>query len=152
MDYNELLFHIVSHHVNKSEHYMWDVLVEYLKTHWEAIAQVSGEFVDHKEINLEDYKDFINQDGKRGDKLSVYLLARMANLAITVVMENGIWSTFDGLVNEAELVLVYLGHSVFLDTVPLSQKNQNCCQKMRRMNMKIKLLTQIDVLQGLWVM
>ena len=55
-----------------------------------------------------------------GDKLSVYMLARMANLAITVVMKNGIWSTFYGLVNKAELVLVYLGCSVFWDTAPLS--------------------------------
>ena len=63
IDYNDLLFHIVSHHVNKPEHYMQDVLVDYLDNHWEAITQVGGEFLAHKGTNLDDYKDFIKQDG-----------------------------------------------------------------------------------------
>ena len=47
----------------------------------------------------------------------------MANLAITVVTKNGIWLIFDGSDNEVELVLVYLGCSVFQDTAPLSLEN-----------------------------
>ena len=42
----------------------------------------------------------------------------MANLAITVITKHGVWSTLDGSVNEADVILVYLGRSVFHDTVP----------------------------------
>ena len=53
----------------------------------------------------------------------------MANLAITVVTKNGIWYTFDGLVNEAELVLVYLGCCVFWDTATLSPEKPKLLPK-----------------------
>ena len=74
VDYNDILFHIVGHHCNKSEHYMQDVLVEYLNNHMEEIAQVGREFLDCKGTNLEDYKDFINQDGKRVYQVINYML------------------------------------------------------------------------------
>ena len=53
---------------------MHNVLVEYLNNHMEEIAQVGGEFLDCKETNLEDYKDFINQDGKRAYQVINYML------------------------------------------------------------------------------
>ena len=118
MDYNDILFHIIRHQVNKPEDYVWQQLTEYLETHKEAVLQVAGEFLSCKGTTISDYKNFIKEAGHRGDKLAVYLLARMANLAIIVITKHGVWSTFDGSVNEADVVLVYLGRSVFCYTVP----------------------------------
>ena len=118
MDYNDILFHIIGHQVNKPEHYVRQQLTEYLETHEEAILQVAGEFLSHKGTTISDYRNFIKEASHRGDKLAVYLLARMANLAIIVITKHGVWSTFDGSVNEADVILVYLGRSVFRDTVP----------------------------------
>ena len=118
MDYNDILFHIIGHQVNKPEDYVRQQLTEYLETHEEAILQVAGEFLSRKGTTISDYRNFIKEAGHRGDELAVYLLARMANLAIIVITKHGVWSTFDGSVNEADVVLVYLGRSVFRDTVP----------------------------------
>ena len=49
-------------------------------------------------------------------------MACMANISTTVVTKTGVWSTFDGNVSDAELVLVYLGKSVFWDMVPIPPK------------------------------
>ena len=125
MDYNNLLFHIVSHKVNKSQAYVQEQLAQYLENHEEAILQVAGEFLDQKGTTLTDDKNFIKQDGNHGDELSVYLLAWMANLAIIVITKNGVCSTFEGLVEDAELVLVYLGQP----HCPPKNQNQNRCQK-----------------------
>ena len=67
--------------------------------------------------NLNFFCTVLKEAGHRGDKLTVYLLACMANLAIIVITKHGVWTTFDGSVNEADVILVYLGRSVFCDTV-----------------------------------
>ena len=117
VDYNNILFHIIGHQVNKPKDYVQQQLTEYLETHEEAILQVDGEFLSHKGTTISDYRNFIKEAGHRGDELAVYLLACMANLAIIVITKHGVWSTFDGSVNEADVILVYLGRSVFRDTV-----------------------------------
>ena len=118
MDYNDILFHIIGHQVNKPKDYVQQQLTEYLETHEEAILQVAGEFLSRKGTTISDYRNFIKEAGHRGDELAVYLLACMANLAIIVITKHGVWSTFDSSVNEADVILVYLGRSVFHDTVP----------------------------------
>ena len=80
--------------------------------------QVAGEFLSCKGITISDYRNFIKEAGHQGDELAVYLLACIANLAIIVITKHGVWSTFDSSVNEADVILVYLGRSVFHDTVP----------------------------------
>ena len=42
-------------------------------------------FFTQKGTTLTDYIDFLKQDGKHGDELSVYLLTQMANLAIIIM-------------------------------------------------------------------
>ena len=65
---------------------------------------------------LEDYLEFIQHPGQKGDECSVYLLTRMGNRAICVITKTGYWSTFEGGPEEADINLMYLGRSVFWDT------------------------------------
>ena len=79
-------------------------------------------------------------------------MACMANISTIVVTKTGVWSTFDGDVSGAELVLVYLGKSMLQDTVPIPP-NQNPSPLTRMcMNTKMLLKIQIGALQGPWVM
>ena len=67
VDYNDILFHIIGHQVNKPEDYVRQQLTEYLETHEEAILQVAGEFLSRKGTTISDYRNFIKEAGHRGD-------------------------------------------------------------------------------------
>ena len=67
VDYNDILFHIIRHQVNKPEDYVRQQLTEYLETHEEAILQVAGEFLSRKGTTISDYRNFIKEAGHRGD-------------------------------------------------------------------------------------
>ena len=63
MDYNDILFHIIGHQVNKPKDYVQQQLTEYLETHEEAILQVAGEFLSCKGTTISDYRNFIKEAG-----------------------------------------------------------------------------------------
>ena len=78
--------------------------------------------------------DFIQQPRHWGDELAVYLLAHMGNRATCVVMKTGYWSTFEGGAEEADIVLGYLGHSIFCDTVPKAHNKTSEVNKHESVN------------------
>ena len=116
------------------------------------MLEVAEEYLSRKGQTLDDYLDYIKQPGNKDDELALHIMACMANISTIVVTKTGVWSTFNGEVSDAELVLVYLGKSTFQDMVPIPPPNQNPSPLTRMcMNMKMVLNIQIDTLQGPWV-
>ena len=110
------------------------------------MSEVAEEYLSRKGQTLNDYHEYIKQPCNKGDKLALHIMACMANISTIVVTKTGAWSTFDGDVSDAELVLVYLGKSVFQDTVPIPpNQNQSFLTRMCTNMKKLKLWTQIDV-------
>ena len=83
------------------------------------MSEVAKEYLSRKGQTLDDYLDYIKQPGNKDDELALHIMACMANISTIVVTKTGMWSTFDGDVSDAELVLVYLGKSTFWDMVPI---------------------------------
>ena len=77
------------------EDYIHALLADYIREHGTNIEVVARDFLKRKGL-LEDYLEFIQHPGHRGDELSVYLLAHMGNRAICVITKTGYWSTFEG--------------------------------------------------------
>ena len=72
---------------------------------------------------MDDYVEFIKVPDHKGNELSVYLLACMMNFKVIIVTKTGYWSIVDDCdVLSADIVLVYLGKSMFRDTVPIPTK------------------------------
>ena len=86
------------------------------------MSEVAEEYLSRKGQTLDDYLEYIKQPGNKGDKLVLSIMACMANISTIVVTKTGVWSTFDGDVSDAELVLVYLRKSMFQDMVPIPTK------------------------------
>ena len=86
------------------------------------MSEVAEEYLSRKDQTPDDYYEYIKQLGNKGNKLALHIMACMGNIATIVVTKTGVWSTFDGDVSDTELVLVYLGKSVFLDTIPIPPK------------------------------
>ena len=110
-------------HALKTErlaNFMQNQLADYIIRYCDPVSEVAEEYLSRKGQTLDDYHEYIKQPGNMGDKLALHIMACMANISTIVVTKTGVWSTFDGDVSNAELVLVYLGKSVFQDTVPIS--------------------------------
>ena len=78
------------------EDYVHAQLADYIREHRANIEVVARDFLKRKGQSLEDYLEFIQHPGHRGDELSVYLLTRMGNRAISVITKTGYVSTFEG--------------------------------------------------------
>ena len=109
-------------HVLKTERsadFMQNQLADYIIRYCDPVSEVAEEYLSRKGQTLDDYHEYIKQPGNQGNKLALHIMVCMANIATIVVTKTGVWSTFDGDVSDAELVLVYLEKSVFWDTVPI---------------------------------
>ena len=105
--------------VKHMEDYVRTQLADYIRVHRANIEVVARDFLKRKGQLLEDYLEFIQHPGHRGDELSVYLLGCMGNRGICVITKTRYWSTFE----EADINLVYLGRSVFWNTILKAKKS-----------------------------
>ena len=108
----------------------------FLGTRWNThIKDITQDFLKRNgQLLILDYLDFIQEPGHWGDELAVYLLAQMGNRAICVITKTGYWSTFEGGPEEANIVLVHLGCSIFHDTVPKAHKKVNKHEAVNELN------------------
>ena len=86
------------------------------------MSEVAEEYLSRKGQTLNDYHEYNKQPGNKGNELALHIMACMTNISTLVMTKTGVWSTFNGDVSDAELVLVYLGKSVFQDMVPIPSK------------------------------
>ena len=100
---------------------MQAIMAEYIQTNEDGIKIVSEEYLKHKGQTLNDYLEFTKVPGNKGNELALHLLACMMNFKVIIIMKTGYWSTVvDCDILSADIVLVYLGKSMFRDTVPIS--------------------------------
>ena len=112
-------------HVLKTERsadFMQNQLADYIIRYRDSVSEAAEEYLSRKGQTLDDYYENIKQLGNKGDEFALHIMACMANIATIVVTKTGVWSTFDSNVLDTELVLVYLGKSVFWDTIPIPPK------------------------------
>ena len=109
-------------HVLKTERladFMQNQLADYIIRYCDPMSEVAEEYLSRKGQTFDDYHEYINQLGNKGDELALHIMACMANIATIVVTKTRVWSTFNSDVSDTELVLVYLRKSVFWDTIPI---------------------------------
>ena len=88
-EYNDILFHVIGHKVQRDEVYMQLTMADYIENHSDSIKIIAGDFLKHQGQTLDDYLEFIRVPGNKGDELSVHLLVCMTNLKVVVVTKSG---------------------------------------------------------------
>ena len=110
VEYNDIFFHIVGHHMNYTGEYIRAQLAKYITKYMDAVRVVPGDFLKAKGLTVEDYLLNISQPGNRADELAVYLISRFCQKYIAVITKDTVWFTGqDTSIEDCPIVLVYLG-------------------------------------------
>ena len=111
--------------MNRSALEIREHLIKYIERYASAVKYVGKVFLSGKGHTLNDYVGFMSSEGNHGDKLSLYITARMCSKQIAVITKTSIWYTGeldDGVdfitLSDVDLILVYLGKNVFRGTKP----------------------------------
>ena len=78
VEYNDIFFHIVGHHMNYTSEYIRAQLAKYITKYMDAVRMVASDFLKAKGLTVEDYLLHISQTGNRADELAIYLVSRFA--------------------------------------------------------------------------
>ena len=99
---------------------MQATMAKYIQTNEDGIKIVSEEYLKCKGQTLNDYPEFIKVPDNKGNELAVHLLACMTYFKVIIITKTGYRSTVvDCDISSADIVLLYLGKSMFRDTVPI---------------------------------
>ena len=86
---------------------------------YEEVNKIARSFVRWKGLTLDNYLKYIEKPGKRGDELSIHLLAMMQGIHYCIITKNNIYYSIPNGMPSPDAVhmtLVYLGSKVFRDT------------------------------------
>ena len=78
VEYNDIFFHIVGHHMTYTSEYIRAQLAKYITKYMDTVRVVAGDFLKAKGLSVEDYLLHISQPGNRADELAVYLFPDFA--------------------------------------------------------------------------
>ena len=78
VEYNDIFFHIVGHHMNYTGEYIRAQLAKYITKYMDAVRVIAGDFLKAKGLTVEDYLLHISQPGNRANELAIYLVSRFA--------------------------------------------------------------------------
>ena len=84
-------FHLIGHIVKRSALEIHTHLIKYIERYASAEKYVGKDFLSRKGQALDDYVNFMAIEGDRGDKLSLYLAARMCCKHVAVLTKSSIW-------------------------------------------------------------
>ena len=93
VEYNDIFFHIVGHHMNYTGEYIRAQLAKYITKYMDTVWVVTGDFLKAKGLTVEDYLLHISQPGNRADELAVYLISRFCQKYIAVITKDTVWFT-----------------------------------------------------------
>ena len=122
---NDLIFHIFADRFMpdlcgaEPEHNMHESLVLFIKTNYEEVNKITRSFLRWKSLTLDNYLEYIEKPGNRGDELSVDLLAMMQVIHYCIITKNNIYYSMPNAMpnpSAVHMTLVYLGNKVFRDT------------------------------------
>ena len=86
---------------------------------YEEVNKIARSFLRWKGLTLDNYLEYIEKPGNRGDKLSVHLLAMMQGIHYYIITKNNVYySTPNAMPSPSavHMTLVYLRNKVFRDT------------------------------------
>ena len=86
-------FHLIGHIMKCSALEICTHLIKYIKRYASTVKYVGKDFWSRKGQKLDDYANFMAIEGNHGDKLSLYLAARMCCKHVAVIMKRRSVST-----------------------------------------------------------
>ena len=107
------------------EHNMRESLMHFIKENREKVTTIAAPFLKKKKLSPDEYIEFMSTPGHRGDELAVHLLAIMSQIHYCLVTKINICYSYLNVFCSPSAVhveLVYLGNSIFRDTMTLSKK------------------------------
>ena len=85
------LLHIFSHHIQKTEDQLWEILRTYMLQQW--VQHISCIMLKDVKVSLEDYIDTITTPGVPIDFLAIVVLCRAYHFHLAVYTSKGVWAT-----------------------------------------------------------
>ena len=107
------------------EHNMRETLILFIKENRDKVTTIAAPFLKKKKLSLDEYIAFISTPGNRGGELALHLLAMMSQIHYCVITKTQIYySHLDAFHSPSavHIALVYLGNSIFSDTMTLAKK------------------------------
>ena len=107
------------------EHNMREALILFIKENRDKVTTIAAPSLKKKKLSLDEYIAFMSIPGNWGDELALHLLAIMSQIHYCVITKTKIYySHLDAFHSPSavHIALVYLGNSIFLDTMTLTRK------------------------------
>ena len=129
-EYSDVLFHVFADCLMPAprgaapEHNMREALILFIKENRDKVTTIAAPFLKKKKLSLDKYIAFMSTPGNWGDELALHLLAIMSQIHYCVITKTKIYDSYPDTFHSPSVVhtaLVYLGNSIFLDTMTLAK-------------------------------
>ena len=107
------------------EHNMRESLILFIKENRDKVTTTAAPFLKKKKLSLDEYIAFMPIPGNQGDELALHLLAIISQIHYCVITKTKIYYSHPDAFHSPSAVhiaLVYLGNSIFWDTMTLARK------------------------------
>ena len=130
-NYDDVLFHVFADLLMPSprganpEHNMCQALILFIKENTEKVKLIAEPFLERKKLALDAYIAFMEQPGHQGHELALHLLAVMNQIHYCIITKTKVCYSHPTAFpspSAVHITLVYLGNSIFRDTMTLSKK------------------------------
>ena len=98
------------------EHNMSESFVLFIKTNKEEVNKIARSFLRWKGLTLDDYIQYKEIPGNRGDELAIHHLAIMQGIHYCIITKDNIYSSLPNVMPSPSAIcmtLMYLGNKVF---------------------------------------
>ena len=102
------------------EHNMCESHILFIRTNYEVVNKIARSFLRWKGLTLDNYLEYIEKPGNRGDELSVHILAMMQGIHYCIITKNNVYYSMPNTMpspSAVHITLVHLGNKVFRDTM-----------------------------------
>ena len=122
-------------HGAEPEHNMYESLVLFIRMNYEEVIKIARSFLRQKGLTLDNYLEYIEKPGNRGNELSFHLLAMMQGIHYCIITKNNVYYSMPNAMpspSAVHMTLRYLGNKVFRDTMvskegpPKSNLSKKC--------------------------
>ena len=118
MPQGDRTLHIFTHHIQKTENELRDIMGDYMLENIDWVRKISKKFLNEVETSVEDYIDAITSVGTPLDFFGITVLCRIYHFHVGVFLKNGFWSTAHKLREQnLRFTLVFHSNFIFTETV-----------------------------------
>ena len=110
--------HIFSHHIQKTEDQLREILRTYMLQHLQWVQHISRVILKDVTVSLEDYIDTITTPGVPIDFVAIVVLCRAYHFHLAIYTSKGVWATCQQKsITKCLFDVVYNGNFTFTETV-----------------------------------